>query len=278
VATATAAPAARSPGRPVDEARPESETSVVVGAVPAVQSERAVRRMRLSPALVALVLVLLLAGGLLVTSWVIWQREPDRRPAAPGLAPASSAVATTATAPATGFTPVACTRPPGPSLPHTPQPGAARRAKGFDLLPSWSEYMDSTGFKVAVPDGWSYERIGTTVCFRDPGNVRFLAVDPARKPSADPVRACDTEATRLIRAGDLPQYQRISLDRAPLQITAADWEYAWTAPGGMRMHAKTRWFKSGDHAYALSWATRDLDWQINTPYFGATISSFSPIA
>jgi hypothetical protein len=75
----------------------------------------------------------------------------------------------------------------------------------------------------------------------------------------------------------MPDYQMISLDRAAMQITAADWEYTWGGPSGTRMHAKTRWFKSGTHAYAVSWATRDFDWQINNAFYGAAISTFTAI-
>jgi eukaryotic-like serine/threonine-protein kinase len=73
----------------------------------------------------------------------------------------------------------------------------------------------------------------------------------------------------------MPQYKLIGLNRASLQIKAADWEYTWTGPRNVRMHATTRWFKSGDKAFALSWATRDFDWQINRAYYAAVISSFS---
>ena len=274
VATAMAAPVARPAGRP-GESPPKSEISLPVKPVSAPPTEQGSRRLRLWPVLAGALVVVLLGGGALIVNQIVRERATEARQAASRPAAASATVTTPAPA---GFTPVTCTRPPAPNLPHTPQRGASRRAKGFNLLPSWSEYVDVTGFRVAVPDGWSYERIGTTVCFRDPNNVRFLSVDPARNPAGDPIRACNVEAARLIRAGELPQYQRVSLERAPLQITAADWEYTWTGPRAVRMHAKTRWFKSGEHAYALSWATRDFDWPINTAYFGLTVSSFTPIA
>jgi hypothetical protein len=135
--------------------------------------------------------------------------------------------------------------------------------------------VDVSGFRVGVPDGWTYEKVGTTICFRDANDITFLSVDPARTPAGDPVKACRTEAARLIRAGQLPQYKLIDLSRTSLQITAADWEYAWTGPTGVRMHAKTRWFKSGGKAFALSWATRDFEWSFNTGPYGVAISSFS---
>ena len=105
-----------------------------------------------------------------------------------------------------------------------------------------------------------------------PDNVRYLSVDPARNPRGDPVKACRTEAARLKDAGQLPDYQLIGLHRTPL-ITAADWEYSWTGPKNVRMHAKTRWFKSNGKAFALSWAARDFEWSFNTGPYGVAIVS-----
>jgi hypothetical protein len=198
------------------------------------------------------------------------QRDRDDGQAAQ---PAPPSFVTPATS--VGFTPVACQQPPGADLPRTPQPGARHKIGDFALLPSWSEYVDGSGFRIGVPDGWTYERIGTTVCFRDPNGIRFLSVDPARNPDGDPTKACRTEEARLKAAGQLPQYRLIDLSRTSLQITAADWEYVWTSPTNGRMHAKTRWFKSGGKAFALSWATRDFEWTINTAIYGFAISSFS---
>ena len=178
---------------------------------------------------------------------------------------------------AIGFTPVSCEQTPPPQLPRTPQDGASEYVKGFRLLPSWHEYVDVTGFRIGVPDGWTYQRIGTTVCFRDPDNLRFLSVDPDRNPAGNPIKACTTEAQRLVGSGKMPKYELVSLVPAALQPTAADWEYSWLGPTGVRMHAKTRWSKSGTHAYAISWATRDFEWQTNTAYFGAALSYFTPI-
>jgi hypothetical protein len=222
------------------------------------------------PVLAGILAVALLTGAGIVANWTARQRNNDKGqvtlPASPSFV--------TASAPA-GFTPVACQQPPGAHLPRTPQPGARHTTKGFALLSSWSEYVDASGFRVGIPDGWTYEKIGTTICFRDPNNIRFLSVDPARNPAGDPVNACRAEAVRLVAAGQLPQYTLIDLRRTSLQITAADWEYAWTGSSKVRMHAKTRWFKSGDKAFALSWATRDSDWPFNTAFYGAAISSFS---
>jgi eukaryotic-like serine/threonine-protein kinase len=271
VATATAPPL-----------RPASQTSgasvaaisLPVGPVSAPPVERRGHRPRLWPILAGALVVVLLAGGAVFANWMVQRRDHDREQAAPIVVPS---IVDSASQSSTGFTPVGCEQPSGANLPRTPQKGAATSVRGFNLLTSWHEYVDPSGFRIGVPDGWAYERIGTTLCFRDPDNVRFMSVDPKRNPAGDPVKACTNEANRLVAAGDMPDYQMISLDRASMQITAADWEYTWAGPSGTRMHAKTRWFKSGTHAYAVSWATRDFDWQINNAFYGAAISTFTPI-
>jgi eukaryotic-like serine/threonine-protein kinase len=226
-------------------------------------------RSRLWPVLAGVLALALLIGGGVAASWAVRQRNDTGGQA--GMAAPPSFIPSPAP---NGFTPVVCQQPPGANLRRTPQPNALRTAKGFALLSSWSEYVDVSGFRVGVPDGWTYEKVGTTVCFRDPNNVRYLSVDPARNPKGDPVKACQTEAARLKAAGQLPGYQLIGLHRTPL-ITAADWEYTWTGPKNVRMHAKTRWFKSNGKAFALSWAARDFEWSFNTGPYGVAIGSFS---
>jgi tRNA A-37 threonylcarbamoyl transferase component Bud32 len=272
VATAMAPPslrpASQSSGAPVGE----SEIAHASGPVSAPPAERRRRRSRPWPVLAGALIVVLLAGAAIFANWMVQRRDDaDRRQAL--LVPASAGATTPAS---TGFTPVACQQPVGPRLPRTPQKGAATSSRGFKLLDSWHEYADRSGFRIGVPDGWTYERVGTTLCFRDPANVRFMSVDPDRDPAGDPVKACTNEAGRLVAAGDMRGYRQVGLERAAMQITAADWEYTWTGPKD-RMHAKTRWFKSGSHAYAVSWATRDFDWQINTAYYGAALSTFTAI-
>jgi hypothetical protein len=249
-----------------------SEISLSAGPVSAPPTGR--HRLRLWPVLAGALVVVLLAGGAIFANWMVQRGDNADRRRAVQVLPTDAGSATPA---GTGFTPVGCQQPPAPGLPHTPQKGASTSSRGFKLLDSWHEFVDPTGFRIGVPDGWTYERVGTTLCFRDTGNVRFMSVDPARNPAGDPVKACVNEAARLVAAGDLPAYQQVSLDRASMQITAADWEYTWTGPKDVRMHAKTRWFKSGEHAYAVSWATRDFDWQINTAYYGAALSTFTAI-
>jgi hypothetical protein len=145
------------------------------------------------------------------------------------------------------------------------------------LLPGFSAFTDDKlNFRIAVPDGWTYERMGGTVCFRDPGNIRILSVDTERNPAGDPVQACRKEANRLRASGVLPAYEEIGIRPAPLTIKAADWEYTYRGAEEVRMHATTRWFVSEGRGFALGWITRDFDWSQNWSAYRMMQSTFEP--
>jgi tRNA A-37 threonylcarbamoyl transferase component Bud32 len=227
-------------------------------------------------ALAGALLVALLAGGGVAVGWL------TDRDGTPGAAPVSSTVPSSpadtsgTAAGAGGFSPSICDRPLGVGSMRTPLPGAFRTGPngGLALLPGWSYHRDETGFVVAVPDGWTYQRIGTTVCFGDPRGVRVLSIDTGRKPTADPVVACRREAARLASTGALPAYAEVGIKRVPYLAKAADWEYRYSDGQGDRMHAATRWFTSGGRAYALGWVTAEFDWQVNTSNLSMILSSF----
>jgi tRNA A-37 threonylcarbamoyl transferase component Bud32 len=173
-----------------------------------------------------------------------------------------------------GFSPATCTGP-GPSLaPRLPQRDAARGVNGWELIRGWSYFSDGTGFHLPVPDGWTWQKIGTTYCFRDPAGGRVLSLDTGRNPAGDPVKACEQEEKRLVAAGALPQYQRIGIEAKPLLEKAADWDYSYADASGLGLRARTRWFAMNGKAYALSWATRDIDWPSDLAKISMVLSSF----
>jgi len=173
-----------------------------------------------------------------------------------------------------GFSPVNCASPAPPGLPRTPEPGAATRRNGWALLPGWSYFSDA-GFHIAVPDGWTYQTVGTTICFRDPGNRRILSIDPDRSPRGDLVGACKKEVSRLRAAGDLRNYAELRIAPVPGVDRAADWEYTYDGREGERLHAMTRWLAAKDgRAYAIGLMTLDLDWPGNFEKWGMIQSTF----
>ncbi len=240
-------------------------------------------RSRTGAVLAGLLVVVLLAGVGLGVTWIVRKRADDRQSAqsatdhpaaAPTLRPSATPPANS-TAAVASFSAASCMAPASAKAPRTPQRGAKSTTGNFGLFESWHMYADPTGYSVAVPDGWTYEKVGTTLCFRDPLHGRFLSVDPSRSPNGDPVTACKTEAARMVKAGDLPQYRQISIASVAPTIKAADWEYTFEGPSNTRMHAVTRWFKSGARAYAMTWAVRDFDWPLNDPLRLMIDSTFS---
>ncbi|SNY14994.1 serine/threonine-protein kinase [Paractinoplanes atraurantiacus] len=216
-----------------------------------------------------LALVTVLGIGGIMAGYLV-QRDEEKAVPVPVLtSPSPSPLRTVAA----GFSPATCDLPAPSGLPVTPQRAAARGVKGWSLLGGWSYFTDGSGFHMPVPDGWTYQRIGTTFCFRDPVGTRVMALSLDRDPAGDPVKACRTEAQRLVRSGALPGYQQITLERKELLNKAADWEYTYVADGAQR-HVRTRWLATDGKAYAISWATREFDWTADLPKVNMVLSTF----
>jgi hypothetical protein len=230
---------------------------------------------RLTVATAAAGLVALLAAGGTVVSQLV-HRADDRGTVVTLSAPPSDSGSASATGKATtgSFAAVACNGPAPVTAPTAPQRNAARGVNGWALMSGWSYFTDGTGFHMPVPDGWSYQKIGTMYCFRDPLGERVLSLDVGRNPAGDPVKACRTEAARLVDAGALPHYQLITLELRPLLHKAADWEYRYAGTDGVMLHTQTRWFATNGKAYAISWATREIDWIGDLPKVNMVLSTF----
>jgi tRNA A-37 threonylcarbamoyl transferase component Bud32 len=280
MSAAPATPAARSVGQALVRALPAQRTSSgpVSPAPPVVESPRAAAPPRSRISLVAAVLtaIAILGAAGIVTGYLI-QRDDDRPSAMvfPGVAVQSSDPVPASSRPAVGgFSPVACSGTTATAAPAAPQKNAARGVNGFALYPGWSYFTDGTGFHMPVPDRWTYRKVGTTYCFRDPDGGRLMTLDVGRKPGSDPVQACRNEAARLVAAGALPGYHRIVLEPRPLLNKAADWEYQYTAPDRTLLHVQTRWFTTNGKAYAISWQTRDVDWSGDFAKISMVLSTF----
>jgi eukaryotic-like serine/threonine-protein kinase len=208
----------------------------------------------------------------IVASYLI-QRSDD----VPVAQPSTPAAVTPTTTPAlvpVGFSPATCAGPAPASATTLPKKGAADGVNGWKLLPGWSYFSDGSGFHIPVPDGWTYQKVGTMYCFRDNDGDRVMSLDTGRNPAADPVKACQNEAARLVKAGALPGYQQITIEKRPLLNKAADWEYTYTGDTGTRLHVQTRWFASNGHGYALSWGTREVDWSADFSKISFVLSVF----
>jgi tRNA A-37 threonylcarbamoyl transferase component Bud32 len=211
-----------------------------------------------------LVLVAVLGAGGVLTGYLV-QRDDDK----PGPLPSAQAAGMGG-----GFSPAVCESPAASSAPHLPQRGAARGVNGWELMRGWSYFTDGSGFHMPVPDGWTWQKINTIYCFRDPAGGRVLSLDTGRDPDGNPVKACEREEKRLVDAGALPHYQRIGIEEKPLLEKAADWDYTYADASGLGLRARTRWFAMNGKAFALSWATRDIDWPSDLAKISMVLSSF----
>lgn len=181
---------------------------------------------------------------------------------------------------------VAAVRPPDPVLgaggcPATggaPFPVASRQPAWMQLLPGWDWYVDPSGYRIAVPDGWLAYTGPDGVCFREPGDTRWLAVQTWT--GSDPVGHVTDRESRMLTASPAPDgYQLLGIDPLDYYAGAADWEFTFVEPSGIRMHAQVRDFLvAPGRGYTILWCTRGFDWQPNLDNARMMRASFTPPA
>ncbi|WP_231956783.1 MULTISPECIES: serine/threonine-protein kinase [unclassified Actinoplanes] len=159
-----------------------------------------------------------------------------------------------------GFSPIVCDAPAPHHAPVAPQAGAGRGVDGWRLQAGWSYFTDGTGFHLPVPDGWTYQRIGSTYCFREPRGGRVLSLDVGRPAATAPLQGCRAEDRRLRASRQVRDYRAMSLAPVVLLHAAVDWEFRYRTSGGVLRRARTRWLSMGGRAYALGWATPEAAW------------------
>jgi serine/threonine protein kinase len=146
---------------------------------------------------------------------------------------------------------------------------------GVALPPGWIWYQDPSGFRVAVPQQWTYTRENSVAYFRDPNGDRLLAVGEWRPSAADPVAAW-TAAEDTARS---PDYMRLRLEAVTCPFAAcAEWEYTTNGPDGpdgtpVRVISRGIRTASG-RSYQITWRTKIFDWQINQSNYLVIIPSF----
>ncbi|TWJ25231.1 protein kinase-like protein [Micromonospora endolithica] len=161
---------------------------------------------------------------------------------------------------------------------RTPLSSAVAPDEAFALPAGWSWYADETGFTVGLPQGWVRFRDGEAVCLQDPSQERLLAVDLGGTQQRDPGGYWRTEADRLVKAGGLPGYVKVSIGPVIRPGGAAEWEFTWDGPAGQRQHAR-RLLVNGTTpggAYELSWVTTDAGWQASEAVQRLVLASFRP--
>ena len=151
----------------------------------------------------------------------------------------------------------------------TPPPG--------DVPDGWQWHQDPGGFLVAVPVGWTRHTEDGIVCFRDPVELRAIAVDPAAEVDPVPSRQWQAAERDLVRSGAAPGYEKISIGPVIRPGGAAEWEYTFDQAEGDRMHARRLLINdSPTRAHSVAWLTRDSQWALDQPRQRLALASFRP--
>lgn len=215
-----------------------------------------------------LVVGLLLAVGLTTLAADYVRPAPGKDVANPeSLRPSASASAQADQRGAAAPTPTPTTTPR-----HTASPSDAEAVTlpaGFHL------HTDRTGFRVAVPDGWTRSTEGPRTYFNEPGGGRYLLVDQTTEPKDDPLT--DWQANEPVVANRLDGYERISLERVEYRgWDTADWEFTWQGSRG-QIHVLNRNVRVSDaRAYALYWSVPEPQWAESRDMFDVIAQSFWP--
>ena len=217
------------------------------------------RRVLIAGVTVAAVLAVVLLGW--AATSLVGDDKPSRRSARhPGTTPSGSA-----SRPSTTPTP-------------TPKPSTSPPASpAKPVLPSgYHWHHDSTGFTIAVPDGWSATHHGHYLYVEDPKSSRTLIVDQSDTPKSDPL--ADWKEQEAARKGGFSGYHKVRLEKVdyPQARKAADWEFTYNGSSG-RTHVLNRnILANSKHAYALYWQVPDSRWKSSKPIFDAFATTFQP--
>jgi hypothetical protein len=162
--------------------------------------------------------------------------------------------------------------------PATASPKRRASAAAVAAVPAgFTLYRDPTGFRIAVPDGWTRSTQGTRTYFREKGGGRFLQVDQTTDPKPDAL--ADWRSQEEIVSQRLAGYERIRIEPVDYRgWNAADWEFTWRTTNG-RLHVLSRNIRvSDERAYALYWSTPVGQWEESRRYFDVFARTFQPAA
>ncbi|MFC5829173.1 serine/threonine-protein kinase [Nonomuraea insulae] len=140
------------------------------------------------------------------------------------------------------------------SAPATPE-----KASGPSTAPEGYEEHTATGFAAATPAGWKLTQSDGVSTFSGPkdSGMRIL-VERATAQGDGGL----SELSRQESEGGLESYIQVQLQRAEYRgWQAADWEYTYTTPNGVPMHALTRYVTLDDKAaLKITFDLPELKW------------------
>ena len=250
------------PGRPARPAwAPESR-----------ETDRAPHRRRLTWMLAAAAALILVAGvvaALIATS--------HRTPLAAGNKGRSSGRPASSQAPS--LQPSTSPSTPAASPATTPASGPGAGPLGPAVIPAgYHEFRNTTGFSIAVPDGWRVSHQGHYVYLLPPSGADFLLIDQSDHPQPDPLK--DWQQQEANRESTYPGYHRVRLQavRYPQADKAADWEFTYYHQGVLTHVLNRNVLANSRHAYALFWSTPESQWARSWHIFKVLEETFRPAA
>ena len=165
-----------------------------------------------------------------------------------------------------------------PSSP-APTPTSGSGALGPAAIPAgYHEFRNSTGFSIAVPDGWRVSHQGHYVYLLPPSGADFLLIDQSDHPQPNPLG--DWQQQEANRESTYPGYHRIRLEsvRYPQAEKAADWEFTYYHQGVLTHVLNRNVLANAHHAYALYWSTPAGEWDQSWHIFKVLAQTFRPAA
>ncbi len=233
---------------------------------------RSPRRKPLVWGLAAAAALVLVAG--VVVSMIMTSHPTPRAAANPDRSPGRPT-----SSHSTSPTPSATSAAPTTAPPSSPAPTPKPRAPGPAAIPAgYHGFRNSTGFSIAVPDGWRVSHQGHYVYLLPPSGAAFLLIDQSDHPQPNPLK--DWQQQEANRESTYPGYHRILLAsvRYPQAEKAADWEFTYYHQGVLTRVLNRNVLANAHHAYALYWSTPASEWGHSWHIFKVLAQTFRPAA
>jgi serine/threonine protein kinase len=157
--------------------------------------------------------------------------------------------------------------------------GSQSGSLGPAVIPAgYHKFVNSTGFSIAVPNGWRISHQGHYVYLLPPSGAEFLLIDQSDHPQPNPLK--DWQQQEANRESTYAGYRRIRLEsvRYPQAEKAADWEFTYYRQGVLTHVLNRNILANAHHAYALYWSTPDSQWGQVWHIFKILARTFRPAA
>ena len=157
--------------------------------------------------------------------------------------------------------------------------GSGSGPLGPAVIPAgYHEFVNSTGFSIALPNGWRVSHQGHYVYLLPPSGAEFLLIDQSDHPQPNPLK--DWQQQEANRESTYAGYHRIRLESAryPQAEKAADWEFTYYHQGTLTHVLNRNILANVHHAYALYWSTPDSQWGQDWHIFEILARTFRPAA